>query len=83
VITLKFVIRLEACAVLVEVSLSAWIVICSELLALFLAVAKRRDDVVRALDAGHRPSLAGYTRSDLDAGVPLKAKAPCRLARAY
>jgi len=67
VIALGFVLRLEAGAVLVDINLSAWIVICSGLLALFLAVAKRRDDVVRALDSGHRPSLAGYTRAYLDA----------------
>lgn len=56
VIAVGFVIRLGAGAVLVEVSLSAWIMICSALLALFLAVAKRRDDVVRALDAGTGPA---------------------------
>lgn len=66
VVALGFVLRLEAGAILVGVELSTWIIVCTGLLALFLALAKRRDDVVRALDVAHRRSLGGYTLEYLD-----------------
>jgi len=52
-----------------------WIQICAGLLALFIALAKRRDDVVLEIGAAHRVSLSGYTRTFLDAciGVTLAA----------
>ena len=38
-------------------------------LALFIALAKRRDDVVKGLDEAHRESLAGYSRRFLDTSL--------------
>ena len=70
-IALGFILRVEAGAVLARVELSVWIIICTGLLALFLAIAKRRDDVVHALDVGHRASLGGYTRPYLDVAIAI------------
>ena len=69
IIALSFVLRVLAGNVLIEVEPSAWILIVSGLLALFLALAKRRDDLVRSLDGQHRRSLAGYSQSFLDTAV--------------
>jgi decaprenyl-phosphate phosphoribosyltransferase len=69
IIALSFVLRVLAGNVLIEVEPSAWILIVSGLLALFLALAKRRDDLVRSLDRQHRRSLTGYSQSFLDTAV--------------
>ena len=69
VIAICFVLRLEAGGAAVDVKLSAWIVIITGLLALFLALAKRRDDLVRELPDGHRTSMRGYNRAFLDIAV--------------
>ncbi len=66
VIALGFVLRVEGGAVLIGVEASAWLVIATGLLALFLAVAKRRDDLVQGLDASHRKSIEGYSKPFLD-----------------
>jgi decaprenyl-phosphate phosphoribosyltransferase len=68
-IAVSFVLRVMAGAVLIGIRPSAWILIVSGLLALFLALAKRRDDLVRALGHGHRRSLTGYTLSFLDTAL--------------
>lgn len=75
VIAFGFILRVEAGAVLVGVQLSVWIVVCTGLLALFIAIAKRRDDVVRVLDTGHRRSLGGYTRPFLDVALTVVVSA--------
>jgi decaprenyl-phosphate phosphoribosyltransferase len=64
-----FVLRVEAGARLIDVTPSAWIIIATGLLALFLALAKRRDDLVGSLGNDHRRSLDGYTRPFLDAAL--------------
>ena len=68
-IALGFVLRVEGGGIAVGVNNSAWIVIMTGLLALFLALAKRRDDLVRQLGQDHRRSLDGYTRPFLDAAI--------------
>jgi 4-hydroxybenzoate polyprenyltransferase len=69
IIALSFVLRVLAGNVLIEVEPSAWILIVSGLLALFLALAKRRDDLVKSLDGQHRRSLTGYSQPFLDTAV--------------
>ncbi len=61
-ISIGFVLRIFAGGVAADVELSPWIIIMTFLLALFLALAKRRDDLVLA-DQGHntRKSLDGYS----------------------
>ena len=63
-----FVLRAVAGAVAVEVEISGWLLICTILLALFLALGKRRHEY-RSLArdaAAHRPILAEYSESFLD-----------------
>ncbi|MDX9743928.1 MAG: UbiA prenyltransferase family protein [Arcobacteraceae bacterium] len=59
IIATGFVLRLFAGATVIETHLSMWIIIMTFLLALFLAVAKRRDDVLLA-------SLGKETRKNID-----------------
>jgi decaprenyl-phosphate phosphoribosyltransferase len=74
-IALGFVLRVYCGALVIDVVPTPWIQICAGLLALFIALAKRRDDVVLEIGAAHRVSLTGYTRPFLDAciGVTLAA----------
>ena len=64
-----YVLRIYAGAALIGVTASVWIIVCAGLVALFIALAKRRDDVVRALGSAHRSALAGYTKPFLDAAI--------------
>jgi decaprenyl-phosphate phosphoribosyltransferase len=68
-ITFGFVLRVFAGAELIDVEPSVWIIMCTGLVALFLALAKRRDDIARSLGTGHRQALAGYTKPFLDAAI--------------
>jgi decaprenyl-phosphate phosphoribosyltransferase len=69
VIAIGFVLRIYAGGFLIGVTPTVWIVACTLLLALFLALAKRRDDIVRGLEKSHRPSLAGYNAVFLDTAI--------------
>jgi 4-hydroxybenzoate polyprenyltransferase len=68
VIAAGFVLRAVAGAVAIAVPVSPWLVLCAGLLALFLAAAKRRHEVLllRELSYGHRPVLAEYSAELLD-----------------
>jgi len=71
-IALGFVLRVMAGAAAVNVPATHWIILMTFLLALFIALGKRRDDVV-ALDNGkaHRKSIHGYNRAFVDASMTL------------
>jgi 4-hydroxybenzoate polyprenyltransferase len=71
VIALGFVLRVYAGGALVGVHPTVWIIACTMLLALFLALAKRRDDLVRGLAGAHRASLAGYNIRFLDTSIAI------------
>ena len=63
-----FVLRAVAGAVAVDVEISGWLLICTILIALFLALGKRRHEY-RSLTGGaaaHRPILADYSEGFLD-----------------
>ena len=61
IIATGFVLRLFAGASVIETPLSMWIIIMTFLLALFLAVAKRRDDVLLAFEGKEtRKNIDGY-----------------------
>jgi len=66
IVALGFILRVEAGASLVGVATTQWITIMTGLLALLLALGKRRDDVVNSRDTSHRSSLAGYNKPFLD-----------------
>lgn len=63
-----FVLRAVAGAAAVEVPVSSWLMLCTMLLALFLAFGKRRSELVRLSDdaAAHRQTLAEYSLPMLD-----------------
>ena len=66
-IAASFVLRAGAGALVIGVEFSHWLLICAALLALFLALAKRRHELVEVEDApNHRRSLADYTPQMLD-----------------
>jgi 4-hydroxybenzoate polyprenyltransferase len=68
VIAALFVIRASAGAEAVEVRISPWLLICTGLLALFLALAKRRAELVLvgAEETPGRPVLEGYSLALVD-----------------
>ncbi len=60
-----FVLRVVAGALVIAVPISNWLYLCTLLLALFLALGKRRAELSEASE-GHRPSLALYSVPLLD-----------------
>ncbi len=75
IIAIGFVIRLFVGAFITNIHLSKWIVIMTFLLALFLALAKRRDDVLIFLDTGEkmRKVVDGYNLKFLDTSMAIMA----------
>ena len=68
VVAVGFVLRAVGGAVAIDVEISGWLLICTILLALFLALGKRRHEYL-ALGAEadrHRPILAEYSAGLLD-----------------
>jgi 4-hydroxybenzoate polyprenyltransferase len=67
-IAVGFVLRAVAGAVAIDVEISHWLLVCTILLALFMALAKRRHEIVMlAGDApNHRAILGEYTPYLLD-----------------
>lgn len=63
-----FVLRAVAGAEAIAVEISGWLVICTILVALFLALGKRRHEyrTLKGDAAAHRPILAEYSESFLD-----------------
>ena len=67
-VALGFVLRAAAGALVIGVAISGWLLICTVLLALFLALGKRRHEILtlEADAARHRPILAEYSAGLLD-----------------
>ena len=63
-----FVLRVVAGGLVIHVPLSSWILICMTLLALFIALSKRRHEIVLLEEnaANHRPILKEYSAYLLD-----------------
>ncbi|MBI2568525.1 MAG: decaprenyl-phosphate phosphoribosyltransferase [Candidatus Schekmanbacteria bacterium] len=74
-IALGFVLRAIAGAVAIAVVISPWLLLCTFLLALFLALCKRRSELIALGDAGHsrRPVLREYTPELLDQMVSISS----------
>ena len=65
-----FLIRLVAGANAAQVHMSPWIIIATAMLALLMAIGKRRGDLAQELDpARHRKSLNGYNLGFLNAAL--------------
>ncbi len=72
IIAIGFVLRLFAGSAVDDIELSMWIVIVTFLLALFLALAKRRDDVLLSLKGKEtRKNIDGYNLEFVNAGMVL------------
>jgi 4-hydroxybenzoate polyprenyltransferase len=67
-IAMGFVLRAVAGAVAVDVEISHWLLVCTILLALFMALAKRRHELVLLADGAtsHRQILSEYSPYLLD-----------------
>lgn len=70
-----FVVRAAAGAAAVEVRISPWLLLCTALLALFLALAKRRGELVLvgAESTPGRPVLEGYSLALVDQLITIVA----------
>ena len=68
VVAIGFVLRAVAGALAVQVAISGWLLICTFLIALFLALGKRRHEVLTLEGAApqHRAILAEYSAALLD-----------------
>lgn len=74
-LAIGFVLRAIAGAVAIDVDISHWLFVCTILGALFIALAKRRHELVLLGDgaAGHRPILEEYTPYLLDQMISVVA----------
>jgi len=68
VVALGFILRAVAGAVVIHVPISSWLLICTTFLALFLAMSKRRHELVLLGEnsASHRKTLIEYSPQFLD-----------------
>ena len=75
IIAIGFVLRILVGSVTTDTPLSMWIIIMTFLLALFLALAKRRDDVLIYLNTGEkmRKVIDGYNLQFLDIAIAIMA----------
>lgn len=73
IIAVGFVLRVKAGSVIAFIPLSQWLIIMVFLLALFMAIAKRRDDVLIKLSSGTdmRKSVKGYNIDFINASLSL------------
>jgi 4-hydroxybenzoate polyprenyltransferase len=65
-IAMGFVLRAVAGAVVVDVEVSPWLLVCTTLLALFLGLTKRRSELAQYGAGQHRKILEEYTPEMLD-----------------
>lgn len=73
IISIGFVLRIFVGGIVTEIELSSWIVLMTFLLALFLAFAKRRDDVVLYENTGMQPrkNVNRYNLAFMNSAVTL------------
>jgi len=68
IVAMGFILRIKAGAIIVNEETTDWLIIMTFLLALFMAIGKRRDDILLQESSGTsmRKSLTGYNLSFLD-----------------
>jgi 4-hydroxybenzoate polyprenyltransferase len=73
IISIGFVLRIKAGGIIADIAISQWLMVMVFLLALFLAVAKRRDDIVLKMEQGLdiRKSVKNYNLTFLNAILTL------------
>ncbi len=83
-VSLGFVLRAVAGGVAISVQISDWLLVCTLLLALFLALAKRRHELVSLTSSAtsHRKILAEYSPYLLDQMISV-VTASCLTAYAF
>jgi len=77
IISIGFVLRALAGAVAVSVKISPWLLLITLLVAMFLALCKRRQEILLVNNAGRetRPSLLGYNEKMLDQLISMSGAA--------
>jgi 4-hydroxybenzoate polyprenyltransferase len=67
-IAVNFIIRVVAGALVIQVFVSSWIILCTLQLALFIGFAKRRSEIILLSEGAgeHRESLKKYTTEFID-----------------
>jgi decaprenyl-phosphate phosphoribosyltransferase len=74
IIAMGFLLRIHSGGILARVPVSQWIELVTFLLALFIALAKRRDDLLQDQGGqGMRSSIGGYNLAFVDAGMAMLA----------
>lgn len=75
IIAIGFLIRVVAGAIITDVKLTIWIILVTFLLALFLALAKRRDDVLLYSSSGKktRLNIDGYNLEFINSSMTIMA----------
>jgi 4-hydroxybenzoate polyprenyltransferase len=81
-ISLGFVLRAVAGSLAISVQFSDWLLVCTLLLALFLALAKRRHELVTLDGTDHREILAEYSPYLLDQMISV-VTASCLMGYAF
>ena len=73
ILAIGFVLRIKAGAVIAQIGVSEWLNIMVFLLALFMAIGKRRDDVLLKISSGTdmRKSIKGYNLEFLNVVLAL------------
>lgn len=73
IIAIGFVIRVKSGGIIAYIAITEWLVIMIFLLALFLAISKRRDDVLLKLQLGGdmRKSIKGYNLDFINTALSL------------
>lgn len=75
IVSVGFVLRVLAGSLINEIVLSVWILVMTFLLALFIALAKRRDDMIIYLESNQqmRKSIDGYNLEFLNTAMSIMA----------
>ena len=73
IIAIGFVLRIKGGSIIAKIPLSEWLIIMVFLLALFMAIAKRRDDVLLKLSSGTdmRKAVKGYNLDFINTALAL------------